>query len=214
MYKPVGENAQDAVAAQQWEINLLATRETASVAGVKLVEEPGRKYLRRVIERYKLDRENQGAMEAREQAELAGKEFLLESGKTFVDEVTKVDVYRFHRALRDRKCAARIVANMHARLKCGLREQELVFLEWPDIDQQDKVLRVQSKPERGFRVKDAEEREVSIPNDLLDPLLAYKEKYPAKLLVLGTDTDKPNTDLLRTLKQLGVYAEVLAARLR
>ncbi len=77
------------------------------MAGVKLVEESGRKYLRRVIERHKLDRENQGAMEAREQAELVGREFLMESGKTFIDEVTKDDVYRFHRALRDRRCAPR-----------------------------------------------------------------------------------------------------------
>ena len=31
-------------------------------------------------------------------------------------------------------------------LKCGLREQEIVYLEWADIHRQDKVLRVSSKP--------------------------------------------------------------------
>jgi len=44
-----------------------------------------------------------------EQARLVGDEFLLVSRKTFVDEVTKDDVYRFHKALRERGAAPRTI---------------------------------------------------------------------------------------------------------
>ena len=39
-------------------------------------------------------------------------------------------------------------------LKCGLREQEGQYLEWPDILISDETLMVRSKPELGFRIKD------------------------------------------------------------
>jgi integrase len=41
--------------------------------------------------------------------------------KTFVDEITKDDIYRFHRALRERGCEDRTVADKHARLKSFLK---------------------------------------------------------------------------------------------
>ena len=185
IYRRVGTNAQDAVAAREREIALLAAHEHASAAGAKIVEEPGRVYLRRAITKYIQDRENRNALEAKAQAELVGEEFLSTCGSTFVDEVTTDDVYRFHKALRHRKAAPRTIANKHERLKsillfagvskdvipptpkydqaipttytpdevrairaaadghlllivdlclkCGLREQEAMHLEWQDI---------------------------------------------------------------------------------
>ena len=87
-------------------------------------------------------------------------------------------------------------------LKTGLREQEAVFLTWENIDFTRGTLKVRSKPEFGFQIKDKEERDVPIPADLLNRLKAYREQHPTARLVTGTRTDRPNGKLLRTLKRL------------
>jgi integrase len=91
-------------------------------------------------------------------------------------------------------------------LKLGLREQELMFAEWSDIDDHHAAFRVQGKPGRGFSVKDSEQREITIPDDLLASLKAWHEKRPKSTLILGTKSDTPNTHLLRTLKRLAKKA--------
>jgi integrase len=93
-------------------------------------------------------------------------------------------------------------------LKCGLREQEIMHLEWPDIYRRDRVLRVSSKPRYGFRVKDSEERDIPIPDDLLEELDKRHKLHPTGALVLGTKRRKPNSKLLRTLKRLAVRAKL------
>jgi integrase len=87
-------------------------------------------------------------------------------------------------------------------LKTGLREQEAVYLYWNNIDLKNGVLRVRSKPELGFKIKDYEERDIPIPADLLARLRAYRAKHPKIRFVTGTKTDQPNKKLLRTLKRL------------
>ena len=53
-------------------------------------------------------------------------------------------------------------------LQTGVREQEAMYLEWTDIDPDRKVLSLRSKVKRfGFRLKDFEERELPINDDLL-----------------------------------------------
>jgi integrase len=91
-------------------------------------------------------------------------------------------------------------------LKCGLREQELVFLEWSHIGEHDGVLRVQGKDHYGFKVKDSEQREIPIPDDLLEELMARKAKHKKQRLVLCTATGEPNEKLLRALKRLAQRA--------
>lgn len=93
-------------------------------------------------------------------------------------------------------------------LKCGLREQEIVHLEWTDIHRRDRVLRVSSKPRYGFRVKDSEERDIPIPDDLLEELEKRHKSYPQGALVIGTKHGKPNSKLLRTLKRLATRAKL------
>lgn len=97
-------------------------------------------------------------------------------------------------------------------LKCGLREQEIVHLEWADIHRHDKVLRVSSKPKYGFRVKDAEEREIPIPDDLLEELEKRHEKHPKLDLLLATKGGQPNRKLLRTLKRMAKRAKLNCGR--
>jgi integrase len=93
-------------------------------------------------------------------------------------------------------------------LKCGLREQEIVHLEWPDIHVRDKVLRVSSKPRYDFRVKDSEERDIPVPNDLLAELEAWHKEHPKAGLLLSTERGYPNRKLLRTLKRLAKREEL------
>jgi integrase len=87
-------------------------------------------------------------------------------------------------------------------LKCGLRDQEIMHLEWPDIHRRDRVLRVSSKQHYGFRVKDSEERDIPVPEDLLKELEKWHKAHPEGTLVLPTRRGKPNAKLLRALKLL------------
>jgi integrase len=87
-------------------------------------------------------------------------------------------------------------------LKCGLRDLEIVYLEWPDINWQDKTLRVQGKPSWGFKVKDSEQRDVPIPDDLLARLENWRTDHGKNRLILGTKKGNPNMHVLRQLKRL------------
>ena len=87
-------------------------------------------------------------------------------------------------------------------LKCGLRDQEVQHLEWSSIDFEKKVLLVRGNPKWEFKVKDSEQRSVPIPADLLKELTRWKKKHPATSLVVDTDKDRPNTKLLRELKEM------------
>lgn len=93
-------------------------------------------------------------------------------------------------------------------LKCGLREQEIMHLECRDIHFRDCVLRVCSKPEWGFKVKDSEERDIPIPLDLLRRLKKLQKRTSAEGLVLPTSSGTPNSKLLRALKRLAKNADL------
>lgn len=258
VYKNVGDNAADALAARDREAHLLAAKFSAAHAGAKIVDEKKRQYLRRAAELYILDAENRNAKEAAEQSERVTSEFIDVCRKTFVDEVTREDIFRFHKALRERDCSDRTVANKHARLKSflrfagvdpaiippkpkyeqtlptiyttdeirgileaadpymrlviemglklGLREQELMYAEWTDLDWQESAFRVQGKRFWDFRVKDSEQREIPCPEDLLESLRAWREKHAKSRLILGTTSDSPNSHFLRSLKRLAKRA--------
>ena len=92
-------------------------------------------------------------------------------------------------------------------LKTGMREQEAIHLTWASVDFDRRVLRVRSNPEYGFKVKDKEQRDVPLAADLADRLRARKKEKGGKL-VLGTDSDQPNTKLLRSLKRAAKRAGV------
>lgn len=85
-------------------------------------------------------------------------------------------------------------------LMTGLREQELMHIEWSDLDLERRTLRVRSKPEWGFAIKDKEERDVPVPLELRDLLQEYRTTTTGKLIT-GTSGEKPNSHLLRLLKR-------------
>jgi integrase len=255
VYKPAGTNAADAMAARDREVNLVAAKGFAGAAGVSIAEKPGRLYLRKAALEFEDDAKHRGALEAAEVNRNVTAEFIAVSGRVYADEVVKSDVYKFHKALRDRGCSPRTVSNKHKRLRsffkfcklnhteilpptpkydatlpntyaveeranilsvadpymriaielgmmCGLRDQEIQHLEWPDIRWADSTLRVTSKPHWKFKIKDSEERDIPIPSVLLEHLKGRREANPDDRLVLPTAEGKPNGKLLRSLKRL------------
>ncbi|HEV2709395.1 MAG TPA: tyrosine-type recombinase/integrase [Edaphobacter sp.] len=253
-YLPVGDDAQQALAACIKHSKLLIARDSAKVAGAVIVEEKGRVNLAKALVRFIQAAKDRGAMVAAAKYKLASDEFLSVTGRRYADEVEADDLRRYQRALRQRGCSDRTVYNLHAysvaflrfagvaaaafpahapkyektlpetytreeldgffasltneqhivtfkvALQCGLREQELMYLQWPDIDFAKKTLLVRSKPDWGFAIKDKEERSVPLPDGLSALLQAYKRD--GQLFVTGTKGNKPNTHLLRTLKRL------------
>ena len=87
-------------------------------------------------------------------------------------------------------------------LMLGLREQEIEYAEWSDIDWYHATFRVQGKPHLGFAVKDYAQRLIPIPDPLLQLLAQRKELNPETAFIVGNDEDKPEGHLLRKLKQL------------
>ena len=58
----------------------------------------------------------------------------------------------------------------------GMREQEICYLAWDDVDLKKKILRVSAKPDQGFTPKTWEERDIEIsrsPRRLLQGSAAY-----------------------------------------
>jgi integrase len=101
-------------------------------------------------------------------------------------------------------------------LMLGLREQELMYAEWADVDWHHATFRVQGKTRKGwkFAVKDKAQRQIPIPQDLLSRLTAWHESEPRKktTLIVGNDEDKPEGHLLRKLKQLARHAGLNCGR--
>jgi integrase len=87
-------------------------------------------------------------------------------------------------------------------LKCGLREQEAMYLCWSDVNFSTRTLLVRAKPDLGFMPKDKEQRELPLSDDSVEMLRAWKAKNPKTRLVIGTRKGKPNTKLLRLVKRL------------
>ncbi len=67
-------------------------------------------------------------------------------------------------------------------LKCGLREQ-IAHLEFKDIDHKDKILTVRSKPHWGFKIKNWEQRQVPLPDDVLSELGKWGRAKEGRSLV-------------------------------
>ncbi|HEX4065296.1 MAG TPA: site-specific integrase [Acidobacteriaceae bacterium] len=89
-------------------------------------------------------------------------------------------------------------------LKLGLREREIVHAEYEDVDWHHSTFRVQGKVRRDwkFAPKDAEQRDIPIPADLLQSLADWKEAHPRTVLIVGNAEDQPEGHLLRKLKTL------------
>lgn len=121
VYTPAGKNAADADAQRARQEKTSTAEAAADDAGLEIVKGEERNTLRGSAAAYISDAEGRGAMAAASMARSATAEFLGLTKKTYVDEIRKEDIYRFHAALRKRKCGDRTVANKHARIVSWLR---------------------------------------------------------------------------------------------
>jgi integrase len=100
----------------------------------------------------------------------------------------------------------------------GLRDQELQHLEWPDINLKTGVLKVQGKP--GWNIKDFEQREIPLPDSLVNALEEWKKKQQEKStkrkgnkLVLPSRTGSVNKKYLKLLDTVAGHAGIDGATL-
>jgi integrase len=98
-------------------------------------------------------------------------------------------------------------------LLTGLREEELCYLTWPDIDLRDRdnaTIRVSGEGKEGFSPKDYEERVIPISPELAG-LLGQLPRRSER--VFPTKAGNRQTHLLRRLKVIADAAEVAGATL-
>jgi integrase len=94
----------------------------------------------------------------------------------------------------------------------GLRDQELQFAEFRDINWSENIFRVRSKPEWNFMPKTWEQREIPLLEDLATELKVWQSKLPGQSLILGTSRGKPDQKMLRSLKRLAKRGKLNCGR--
>lgn len=95
-------------------------------------------------------------------------------------------------------------------LLTGLREQELYYLTWADVDLKKGTIRVTPKPIEGFSPKDYEERIIPIPAELAELL---KNLPRVSEWIFSKAKGRRLTHLLRRLKAIASKAKVEDATL-
>jgi len=120
-YKSAGTNPVQAEGLRRRIESQSTAKAIAERAGIKVEVAEERRTLRRTAQQYIDDAIARRALEAAEQARNVTDEFIGLVRKTYIDELTRQDVLRFHETLRKRGCADRTVANKHVRLASWLR---------------------------------------------------------------------------------------------
>jgi integrase/recombinase XerD len=94
-------------------------------------------------------------------------------------------------------------------LMTGMREQEVMYTYWSDVNLAASTVRVSHKPDRGWTPKAYKEREIPIPSKLVKSLKAWKAKSDkACSLVFPTAGCNPKLDFLDGLKAVAERAKL------
>jgi len=94
-------------------------------------------------------------------------------------------------------------------LMSGMREQEVMFTYWSDVNFGASVVRVTHKSDRGWTPKAYKEREIPIPAKLVKGLKTWKARADKNCsLVFPTSGCKPKLDFLDCLKSVAERAEL------
>jgi integrase/recombinase XerD len=94
-------------------------------------------------------------------------------------------------------------------LMTGMREQEVMYTYWSDVNFVHATVRVSHKPDRAWTPKAYKEREIPIPAKLVRSLKAWKAKSEKTCgLVFPTAGCKPKLDFLDCLKTCAERAEL------
>lgn len=99
-------------------------------------------------------------------------------------------------------------------LMTGMREQEVMYTYWSDVNLTARTVRVSHKPDRGWTPKAYKEREIPIPSKLAKSLKTWKAKAAKDCsLVFPTAGCNPKLDFLDCLKAVAERAKVKGAYL-
>jgi integrase/recombinase XerD len=94
-------------------------------------------------------------------------------------------------------------------LMTGMREQEVMYTYWSDVNLAAFTVRVSHKPDRGWSPKAYKEREIPIPGKLVKSLKAWKAKSDKSCsLVFPTAGCNPKLDFLDSLKAVATRAKL------
>jgi integrase/recombinase XerD len=94
-------------------------------------------------------------------------------------------------------------------LMTGMREQEVMYTYWSDVNLAASTVRVSHKPDRGWTPKAYKEREIPIPTKLVKSLKTWKAKSEKTCsLVFPTAGCKPRLDFLDGLKAVAERAKL------
>jgi integrase len=94
-------------------------------------------------------------------------------------------------------------------LMTGMREQEVMYTYWSDVNFRANILRVTHKPDRGWTPKTYKEREIPIPKKLVEELKVWKAKCDKECpLVFPTAGCQPKLDFLDCLKAAAERTEL------
>jgi integrase/recombinase XerD len=91
-------------------------------------------------------------------------------------------------------------------LMTGFREQEAMHITWENIRFKANIVEMRWKPQFNWSPKAYKEREVPVPDELLEALEAYRKTLPSKraeagALVFSTRSGKCDTHMIRALKR-------------
>jgi len=95
-------------------------------------------------------------------------------------------------------------------LLTGLRDKEMRYLTWRDIDFRTQAIRVTRKPLYGFKPKNKEEREVPVPSSLMATLKKYRgsKKLFPDALVFPNESGRPDKRHEFKLKRIAFHAQL------
>jgi len=94
-------------------------------------------------------------------------------------------------------------------LMTGMREQEVMYTYWSDVNLTASTVRVSHKPDRGWTPKAYKEREIPIPLKLVKRLKSWKAKSDRTCsLVFPTAGCNPKLDFLDCLKAVAERAKL------
>jgi integrase/recombinase XerD len=125
-----------------------------------------------------------------------------------IPKYTDADVEIYEQAELDsffRRCSPEERLWYEFFLMTGMREQEVIYCCWKDVNFSAHTVRVSHKPEYGWAPKMYKGREIPVPDRLLVKLQAHKKKAGLSCpLVFPTSGCKPKLDFLDCLKRVSL----------
>jgi integrase len=173
VYRNVGDDAAEALAAQKRETHLLVAKDAAGSAGVQIVGGDTKRINLRLKAVDYIDRHlAKGQKRASETSKIAIDGFLEATGLTYADQVTETAILSFYRHLRKAGNQDRTIYNKHMSL--------FGFFKWLGIDAKKMVDKPPSYTEREVEIYGPEEL-----RELFDSCTEYQRVVFETLLKTG-----------------------------